>query len=97
MPIITSTVTSILEELKVGALACLESHGPQDFCESYDCRTVVLLLEQITQLRDTITEIQKLIEDIPSGVDYDADPENASPEDATAHTAGLIWKACQEA
>jgi hypothetical protein len=34
----------------------------------------------------------KYWEQVPSGVDYDADPNNSSPEDMTAHLAGLAIK-----
>lgn len=51
----------------------------------------------ISKLRLMLRDIERLCEQFPSGIDFDADPENQSPADATAHTAGLIWKACQEA
>lgn len=55
------------------------------------------LSERVSELLNIIREIQELIEGMPSGIDYEVDPNNESPEDATAHTAGLIWKRCQEA
>lgn len=36
-----------------------------------------------------------LVEQLPGGIDEDADPENPSPEDGVAHTGGLIWKYLQ--
>ena len=50
----------------------------------------------IRQLKSCLKEIELLTEQFPSGVDYDADPKDQSPPDATAHTAGLIWQLCQE-
>ena len=34
---------------------------------------------------------------LPGGVDEDANPDNPSPEDATAHTAGLAVEAARQA
>mgnify|MGYP001598674001 CR=1 len=51
----------------------------------------------LSTLKQAIEEIRNLVEMFPSGVDYDADPADTSPSDATAHTAGLIWKICEEA
>ena len=45
--------------------------------------------------RELIEAILDLLEHFPSGIDYEADPDNQSPEDMTAHTAGLIWQLCE--
>lgn len=54
------------------------------------------LKQQVAVLLGVIKDIQNMVENTPSGVDYDADPANTSPENADSHTAGLIWKMCQE-
>lgn len=45
--------------------------------------------------RELIEAIMVLLGHLPSGIDYEADPDNQSPEDMTAHTAGLIWQLCE--
>ena len=52
--------------------------------------------QQVAVLLDVIKDIQDMLENIPSGIDYNADPGNPSPENADSHTAGLIWQMCQE-
>ena len=59
--------------------------------------TKIELSKKIVVLIDAIREIQRLIDDIPSGVDYEADPLDDSPESMDSQIAGLIWKKCQEA
>ena len=51
--------------------------------------------ERISELELAIDEIAELIQQLPPGVDYEADAGDTSPEDATAHIGGLIWKICE--
>ena len=51
---------------------------------------------RIAILEIAIDEIRVLVESLPSGIDYDADPNDISPEDTAAHIGGLIWKICKE-
>lgn len=43
-----------------------------------------------------VRRIMVMVQDLPSGIDEDADPEDTSPEDATAHIGGLIWQECNK-
>jgi hypothetical protein len=60
-----------------------------------DSPTTRYAAERIEQLERAITEIRALTESLPSGVDYEADPGDASPADATAFVGGLIWQICE--
>ncbi len=51
--------------------------------------------ERIEKLKRAIDEIQILVDSLPSGIDYEADPCNTSPADAVAFTGGLIWQICE--
>ena len=42
--------------------------------------------------RGEIAEVAILLETLPGGIDYDADPEDESPENAVAHVGGLAWQ-----
>lgn len=44
-----------------------------------------------------LDEIIRLVEGLPSGIDYDADANNPSPEDAIAHTGGLVYQVARKA
>ena len=46
----------------------------------------------MADLLTALKSISVMIEDLPSGIDRDADGENPSPEDAAAHIGGLIWQ-----
>lgn len=39
-----------------------------------------------------IEDVCDMLHDLPSGIDMDADPNNTSPEDMTAHIGGLCWQ-----
>lgn len=47
------------------------------------------------KLREALAEVNRLIHDLPSGVDERADANNPSPEDMVAHIGGLIHRVCQ--
>lgn len=53
------------------------------------------MVRRMEEFEQAINEIKILLELFPSGIDYEADPADRSPEDTTAHTAGLIWQVCQ--
>jgi hypothetical protein len=46
--------------------------------------------QQLTIAIDTIKQIREMIYDLPCGVDEEADWEDDSPEDTTAHLGGLM-------
>lgn len=46
----------------------------------------------ITDLLAALQSISEMVEDLPSGIDYEADGDNPSPDDAAAHLGGLIWQ-----
>jgi len=52
--------------------------------------------KRIVALEIAINEIRDLILDLPAGVDFDADLNNASPTDMSSHIGGLIYKICEE-
>lgn len=52
---------------------------------------------QNTALRAALESQIKWWESVPSGVDYDADPNNECPLDSTAHIAGLAIREIQAA
>lgn len=52
--------------------------------------------KRIVALEIAINEIRDLILDLPAGVDFDADFNNASPTDMSSHIGGLIYKICEE-
>ncbi len=43
-------------------------------------------------LYGTLVIIREMLENLPPGIDYDADEDNPSPDDMTAHIAGLIYQ-----
>ena len=45
---------------------------------------------RIKELEDALRVVDEALEQNPGGVDDDADPDNTSPEDASAHLCGLI-------
>lgn len=51
--------------------------------------------DRIAQFEIAIGEIRELVETLPGGIDYVADLENRSPENATAFVGGLIWQICE--
>lgn len=52
-------------------------------------------IERTDKLRQAMGEIHTLIGSLPSGIDYEANPDNASPADAVAFVGGLIWQICE--
>ncbi len=54
-----------------------------------------LLHEQ--NLERALREIGQMIQNLPSGIDEEADPNETSPEDAAAHLGGLIFQKVQRA
>jgi len=55
------------------------------------------LRAEIVALRAALLVQIEHWESLPSGADHDADPDDPSPQDATAHTAGLAIRAAREA
>ena len=51
---------------------------------------------KLQKIRETLAEIAALADNLPSGIDYTADPNDTSPEDMTAHIGGLIWQECDK-
>ena len=52
---------------------------------------------EIERLHTALCEVCRLAEQLPSGIDHEADPENESPSDMVAHIGGLICKAAEVA
>ena len=44
-----------------------------------------------------LLEIKDLLEQLPSGVDYEAQWDDVTPEDQTAHVGGLIYRIVEDA
>jgi hypothetical protein len=55
------------------------------------------LQTEIKRLRAAVITIRGLCESMPCGYDVSADLNDRSPEDASAHTTGLIVQTCEEA
>ena len=53
--------------------------------------------DRIIVLEDAVSQISELIESVPCGIDYNADPEDESPDDMFAHICGLAWQVCEKA
>ena len=56
-----------------------------------------LIASREDELIACITEILRLIETMPGGIDTEADLWDTSPENAAAHVGGLIWQECRTA
>jgi hypothetical protein len=50
---------------------------------------------RIAELEEALQRIGELAGQLPSGLDVDADENDTSPEDMTAHIGGLIWRTVQ--
>lgn len=50
------------------------------------------LREERDALRACLSSVKEYIEQLPSGIDEEADPNDPSPDDASAHIGGLIWQ-----
>ena len=48
--------------------------------------------QKIVKLRIGIEQTIELLTKLPSGIDYDADASEQSPENAVTHIGGLIWQ-----
>lgn len=46
--------------------------------------------------REILMDVERLILDLPCGVDEDADEDETNPEDAIAHVGGLILRRLRE-
>lgn len=55
------------------------------------------LIESVRVARGALEEAHAQFGNLPSGFDDDADSNNPSPEDASAHTAGLARRAINAA
>jgi len=52
-------------------------------------------MDRIAELEKAINDIRELLESMPAGIDYEADPNDASPENMEAHIGGLAWQICE--
>lgn len=43
-----------------------------------------------------LLEIMDLVQELPSGIDEQADTADTSPKDMAAHIGGLIWQMCEQ-
>ena len=48
-------------------------------------------------IRRSLLEIKDLLEQLPSGIDHEAQWDDATPEDQTAHIGGLIYRIVEDA
>lgn len=64
--------------------------------ELYDPDAIDALRAENAALREALLSQIAWWEQVPSGVDYDADPANESPHDAVAHIAGLAIREARE-
>ena len=55
-----------------------------------DAELIVRAVNSHDELLAALRVADEMLEGNPAGVDDEADPNNPSPEDASAHTAGLI-------
>jgi hypothetical protein len=46
----------------------------------------------VADLLTAMQSVSEMIQDLPSGIDYEANGDNPCPEDAAAHIGGLIWQ-----
>jgi len=51
---------------------------------------------RVEKLEGTLRSTLDYIEQLPSGIDKEADPMEVCPDDATAHIGGLIWQEVKE-
>lgn len=63
---------------------------PANLCKAVQLAKVLSLRER--ELREALECIQHMIQQLPSGIDYQADENDTSPEDAAAHIGGLIYR-----
>lgn len=50
---------------------------------------------RVAELIEVLEYVKEMIQQLPSGIDENADPNELSPQDATAHVGGLIWQRIQ--
>lgn len=61
------------------------------------CVNAMAGIVQPDRVASAIRKSLELLENLPSGIDYEADTNNVSPDDMTAHIAGLIWQQLKSA
>ena len=54
------------------------------------CNRALRAEARVKELEDALQAVDEALEQNPSGVDDEADPDDPSPEDASAHLCGLI-------
>lgn len=74
--------TASVEELERLAGALPDLPGPSECDAGLEAKLALAL--------KALAEIDDLVCQLPSGIDADADPNDTSPTDATAHIGGLI-------
>ena len=45
-----------------------------------------------TKERAELEAIRELVEQLPGGIDEEADEDDTSPEDMVAHIGGVVWQ-----
>jgi hypothetical protein len=51
----------------------------------------------MTEAINLISDVIELLTELPSGIDWDADEEDDSPDDMTAHIGGLALRKLERA
>jgi hypothetical protein len=51
----------------------------------------------IDRLVEAAKTVRDMLDQLPMGIDYDADPDDQSPEDMVAHLGGLMYQILNKA
>jgi hypothetical protein len=51
----------------------------------------------IDRLVEAAKTVRNMLDQLPMGIDYDADPNDQSPEDMVAHLGGLMYQILNKA
>jgi hypothetical protein len=62
-----------------------------EFPKPYEAASIIdaAFAERIAALVGGLESVRSRLLDLPSGIDFNADPDNASPDDMSAHIGGL--------
>ena len=76
------SVLEEVDELRARWEAAIAAHDTTEDCLAAE--------DRVKELEDALQAVDEALEQNPSGVDDEADPDDPSPEDASAHLCGLI-------
>lgn len=80
---LTAEIDALAANIPNGAL--LAATDPAAF--------VATVRTRLTRLETAVQEALDLLDQLPSGIETDADPNDPAPADATAFVGGLIYQA----